>query len=79
MENMQKMLRLYNPDDTLQFGSSFVGYIIGGQGYVGTGPGIVISRGGFRRLMDNFDRKGCNPNVSMVDDVELGSCLLAVR
>lgn len=60
------------------FGAYYDRYI---GGYIGTGPGIVISRAAFVDLMTVFDEeKRCRTTLrTHNDDVELGVCLKGNR
>lgn len=72
-ENLRTLIGDLRPQEPIMFGARYTSH----NGYIGTGPGILLSRGAFTNLMKIFDDdKVCHTNLrTHFDDVELGACL----
>lgn len=70
-DNLRQCLASFDSSKPVQLGAHYAHYL---DGYIGTGPGIAISRAAFHDLMQSFDNHSlCNTNaVTHNDDVELG-------
>uniref|UniRef100_A0A914WKU8 N-acetylgalactosaminide beta-1,3-galactosyltransferase n=1 Tax=Plectus sambesii TaxID=2011161 RepID=A0A914WKU8_9BILA len=77
-ENLYDFLMAKDPRTPAMFGAHYNHYA---GGYIGTGPGIIMSRAAFTDLMSVFDQKKyCRTTLrTHDDDVELGVCLKAVK
>uniref|UniRef100_A0A914WXG3 N-acetylgalactosaminide beta-1,3-galactosyltransferase n=1 Tax=Plectus sambesii TaxID=2011161 RepID=A0A914WXG3_9BILA len=77
-ENLRTLITALHPNQPIMFGSH---YPILYGGYIGTGPGILVSRGAFNNLMKVFDNSAvCKTTLrTHNDDVQLGACLRGAK
>ena len=74
IENLLKLLSTFDPSVPVQLGARYINYL---GGYIGTGPGLILSHSGFDSLMNIFDTHSlCDTNATTHDDdVQIGICL----
>lgn len=80
VENMRKLVSLYDPEKPIYFGRKFKPYVK--QGYMSGGAGYVLSRKAVELLVEKGfkDTKLCKSatHVGGAEDVEIGRCLMNV-